>query len=77
VRFAEAAQDGVARGYSNEARLYMFGKQIPHDCARAYELLGKAVAGGEEVVRPWLQQCRQEMTKAQTSPEAAAAPTSQ
>ena len=68
-----AARGGVPRGYSNQARLYMFGKQTPHDYARAYELLTKAIAGGDEVVRPWLQKCQQEMSKTQNSPEAAAA----
>ncbi len=59
--FAEAAEKGVARGFSNEARLYMFGKQTPHDYSRAYDLLKQAVAGGEDVVRPWLQKCREQM----------------
>ncbi len=49
-------------------------QQTPRDYARAYELLTKAVAGGDEVVRPWLQNCRQEMSKADTSPAPAAAP---
>jgi len=66
--FVTAAEKGVARGYSNQARLYMFGKQTPHDYARAYELVEKAVNAGDEVVRPWLQKCREQM--AQSSPPA-------
>jgi hypothetical protein len=39
--------------------LYMFGKQTSHDYARAYQLLNQAIAHGDEVVRPWLQKCRE------------------
>jgi hypothetical protein len=61
--FETAATGGVARGFSNQARLYMFGKTTPRDYARAYSLLSQALAGGDEVVRPWLAKCREEMAK--------------
>ena len=65
--FADAAAKGAVRGYSNQARLYMFGKQTPHDYSRARELLTKAIAAGDEVMRPLLQRCHDLMALSENS----------